>query len=483
LASTAQFLPEVPDKRSVVARLNESIKQAGAFYGAVCFWSIGPDVLDERLVELLGQSGSFCIVDIHIPTNFDNLSLFHQEGGTNFYIFAKQIKVKTGEYYLLRHLLHTKMLVFDMPGNQAEVWIGSHNFTLQALRGINREASMIFSCQQGDPVYMQARTYLESVLADPDCKPFDPSKLHDYKKLQGIPEEEVEVGCYVLPLAWDSHLMPTLSYQTVTLVGNDEEEGRQLFRHNGEKVPLAIRAYDLASDSIRHFSAIVQNQGIIDPNVPSSFDLDFGPRHLAVRPNGIMPYVAPLSEPLTSVQLLEYRFWATVRILDELPEPLDWEPIQRISKAIWETNDEITYELYEDDLYDRVVIGDASESSLELLQRSYTTSDFTDSSSTAVSTRVQHWLDWVTHRSLRRTPGLSKGCRAVFTFERFASATQTELDRIDEQFRPVNRKQLLLDYERPMRERFDGRGLADQTFKDNHVPRLSELLKRYRLKP
>lgn len=466
----------------MVARLNESIKKAEALYGAVCFWSIGPDALDERLSELLGQSRSFCIVDIHIPTNFDNLLLFYQEGGTNFYVFAKQIKVKTGEYYLQRHLLHTKMLVFDMPGNQAEVWVGSHNFTKQALRGVNREASMIFSCKQDDPVYLQARTYLKSVLADFDCKPFDPSKLHDYKKLQGIPEEEVEVGCYVLPLAWDSHLMPTLSYQTVTLVGNDEEEGRQLFRHNGGTAPLAIRAYDLSSNSIRHFSAIVQNQGTIDPNVSSSFDLAFGPRHLAVRPNGIMPYIALLSAPLTSVQLLEYRFWATVRILDELPEPLDWEPIQRTSKATWETDDEITYELYEDKLYDGDVIEDVSESALEL-RRDYTTSDLTDSSSIAVDTRVRHWLAWVTHRSMRRIPGLSKGCRAVFTSERFASTTQTELDRIDEQFHPVYREQLLLDYERPMRERFDGRVSADQKFKDKHVPHLVELLKRYRLKP
>lgn len=327
------LLPTLPDKRNVVAQLDQSIKKAEAFYGAVCFWSIGPDILHNHLIKLLGQPHSFCIVDIHTPTNVDKLHDFYKKGGTNFYVFAKEIQLKTGERFLQRHLLHIKMLVFDLPGNQAEIWVGSHNFTRQALHGINREATMVFPCEQDDPLYQQARGYLGSVLADP-------ARLADYKKLQGLPEAEVEGGCYVLPLAWDSTRMPTLAYQTVTLVGNDEEEGRQLFRYNGENVPLAIRAYDLASNSIRHFSAVVQNQGTIDARVESSYDLAFGPRHLAVRPPRVMPYVAPLEEPLTSTQLLEYRFWATVRILDELPASLEWEPIQRSSIAEWEYDSE-----------------------------------------------------------------------------------------------------------------------------------------------
>ena len=471
------LLPQLPHPRSIVAHLDNTIRKATALYGAVCFWSIGTDVLDDHLVDLLGQPGSFCIVDIHNPTNVDKLKEFYDEGGTNFHVFAKEITPKAGERYLLRHLLHIKMLVFDLPGKQAEVWVGSHNFTKQALHGINREASMVFPCQQGDPVYLQARAYLESVLADPDCKPFDPKKLDDYKKLQGLTEEEVEVGCYVLPLAWDSTLMPTLSYETVTLVGNEEEEGRQLFRHNGNTAPLAIRAYDLASNSIRHFSAIVQNQGAIDPAVPSSYDLAFGPRHLAVRPYQVMPYVAPLAGPLSSTQLLEYRFWATVRILDELPEPLDWEPIQRTSNAAWDFDPETTNELYEDELIEEL------PQTMAESRRSYADFAFTDASSNAVGVRVRHWLDWVTHRKLRRTPGLPEGRRAVFTYERQAPSTETELDRIDQQFRPANRQQLLLDYGRPMRDKFDGLTSPDQKFKSKQIPRLVELLKRYRLKP
>jgi hypothetical protein len=470
------LLPTLPDKRSIVARLNDSIKAAEAFYGAVCFWSIGPDILDSYLVKLLGQSHSFCIVDIHTPTNVDKLHDFYKQGGTNFHIFAKEIQLKTGERFLQRHLLHIKMLVFDLPGNQAEIWVGSHNFTKQALYGINREATMILPCQQGDPLYQQARGYLASVLADPDCQPFDPARLDDYKKLQGLPEEEVEVGCYVLPLAWDSTRMPTLAYQTVTLVGKDEEEGRQLFRYNGENVPLAIRAYDLASNSIRHFAAIVQNQGTIDAHVKSSYDLVFGPRHLAVRPPRVMPYVAPLEAPLTSTQLLGYRFWATVRILDELPADLDWEPIQRTSIAEWEYDSEVSHELYAEELVQEPPYDFTSSSS-------YLASIPPNDSFDEAGTRTRHWLDWVTRRTSRKSPGPPDGRHALFSAQRNPKPTPTELDKIDDQFRPANREQLLLDYERPMRETFDKQAAPDQQFKARQVPRLVDLLKRYRLKP
>jgi hypothetical protein len=470
------LLPLLPDKRSVIARLNDSIKTAKAFYGAVCFWSIGPDILDSRIVKLLGQPQSFCIVDIHTPTNVDKLHDFYKQGGTNFHVFAKEIQLKTGERFLQRHLLHIKMLVFDLPDNQAEIWVGSHNFTKQALHGINREATMVLPCQQGDPLYQQARGYLASVLADPDCQLFDPTRLNDYKKLQGLLEEEVEVGCYVLPLAWDSTRMPTLAYQTVTLVGNDEEEGRQLFRYNGENVPLAIRAYDLASNSVRHFAAIVQNQGTIDTRVESSYDLVFGPRHLAVRPPRVMPYVAPLEAPLTSAQLLEYRFWATVRILDELPASLEWEPIQRTSIAEWEYDLETTAELLADEL-------DQLPATTTTPPRRYAAYPSPNEHPNAASMRTSDWLAWVTRRTWRKSPSLPDGRHAKFSAQRNQKQAPTELTKIDEQFRPANREQLLLDYERPMRERFDRQAPPDQQFKARQVPRLIDLLKRYRLKP
>lgn len=130
---SASLLPQLTHKRTIVAQLNKTINKAKAIYGAVCFWSIGPDVLSAKLVDLLSKPDSFCIVDLHTPTNVDKINEFYDGGGTNLYIFAKELTTKTGERFLQRHLLHIKMLVFDLPGNQAEVWVGSHNFTKQAL--------------------------------------------------------------------------------------------------------------------------------------------------------------------------------------------------------------------------------------------------------------------------------------------------------------------------------------------------------------
>ncbi len=471
-----RLLPTLPDKRSITAQLNQAIQTAEALYAAVCFWAIGPEVLDSRLVYLLGQPGSFCIVDIHPPTNVDRLDDFYQLGGTNFRVFAKEIQLKTGEYFLQRHLLHMKMLVFDLPGQQAEIWVGSHNFTKQALRGTNREATLVIPCIQGDAMYQQARAYLASVLADPDCRPFDPAVLDDYKKLQRIPEEEAEGGSYVLPLAWDSSRMATLAQQTVTLAGNNAREGRELFQASGAVRPLAIRAYDLASNSIRHFAAIVQNQGTIDADVASSYDLAFGPRHLAVRPAGIMPYVAPRETPLTRADLLKFSFWATVRILDELPADLVWEPVQRASTAEWVYDPATTQELYQDE-----VAPSAYGVGVEEAPRSYATFAFEDTSVAAVEVRVRHWLDWATHRKARRVPGPPDGQRAVFSAERIRNDEPTELDKLDESFRPANRSRLLLGYEAPIRRQYYEQANSSENFAADRMPRLTKLVKRYRL--
>ena len=206
---SAKLLPSDPNKRSILAQLNDSLESATNLYASVCFWSIGPGVLSHHLERVLAQSGSFCIADIHCPTNVDKLAQFHDLGVTKLYLFFKEIQPKKLEAHLQRHLLHTKMLLIDLPDNRAELWVGSHNFTKQALKGINREATLVIPYYKDDVLYTQAQRYFSSILQDSDCRQFDPNLLDTYKELQGLPKEEVESGPYILPLAWDSTEWPT----------------------------------------------------------------------------------------------------------------------------------------------------------------------------------------------------------------------------------------------------------------------------------
>lgn len=100
--------------------LNRTIHRAEAVYGSIFFWSIGTDVL-HGLATLLSTPYSFCIADIHLPTNVDKLNQFHQKDARLFLSF-KELNPKRPDAYLQRHLLHTKMLLFDLPDGHAELW-------------------------------------------------------------------------------------------------------------------------------------------------------------------------------------------------------------------------------------------------------------------------------------------------------------------------------------------------------------------------
>lgn len=65
-----QFLPRTWDDRSINHDLDATIRRALHLYGAVAYWTIGPDLLHHQLVELLRQAESFCCVDLHLPVSF-----------------------------------------------------------------------------------------------------------------------------------------------------------------------------------------------------------------------------------------------------------------------------------------------------------------------------------------------------------------------------------------------------------------------------
>ncbi|TDN37033.1 hypothetical protein A8B98_06480 [Hymenobacter sp. UV11] len=301
-------------------------------------------MLHAQLVDLLSQPESFCCVDLHLPTDVEKLHAFHRLGARQLFVQCHEVRQR-GERHLHRHLLHTKLLLFDLPLGQAEVWVGSYNFTKQALLGANREASVVLTTTQGSALYQQVRAYLEAIRADAHCHRFDPARLDDYKKLQGLPDDEPEPECLVLPVAWHSARMPTLARQTLLLLGQAPDERRALAQADAANTPVVLRAYDLSTGLTTHYGVVIQNQGAIDRNVPSSYDLSFGQRHLAVRPPETLPYVAPQLHPLPPAELREFGFWASLLVLDKLPAALHLLPRERDETAHWQRDWQATEEV------------------------------------------------------------------------------------------------------------------------------------------
>jgi HKD family nuclease len=238
--SKTELLPADWKNRSVVPRLNQTLEVARALYASIAFWTISPGYLSARLEQLLAKSPSFCCVDLRGGTNLNRLLAFHDARASELFLFLRKV-TQSSELALNRHLLHTKLLLFDLPDGQAELWVGSHNFTAYSLGGGNREASVVLTISRRTKLYQQAKAYLLALRQE--CIQFDRAQLGQYKQLQGA-DDDPELECYVLPLFWDSQRhqrgLHTLADQTALLLTRDAKTGARLIRHFGLDKPLLV---------------------------------------------------------------------------------------------------------------------------------------------------------------------------------------------------------------------------------------------------
>jgi len=481
MPNATRFFPNSWSDRSIHHQLGATICRAQGLYAAVAYWTIGPEVLHDQLVDLLSQPDSFCCVDLHLPTDVDKLHAFHRLGARQLFVQCHEVRQR-GERHLHRHLLHTKLLLFDLPLGQAEVWVGSYNFTKQALLGANREASVVLTTTQGSDLYQQVRAYLAAIRADAHCHRFDPARLDDYKKLQGLPDDEPEPECLVLPVAWHSARMPTLARQTLLLLGQAPDERRALAQADAANTPVVLRAYDLSTGRTTHYGAVIQNQGAIDRNVPSSYDLSFGQRHLAVRPPETLPYVAPQLHPLPPAELREFGFWASLLVLDKLPAALHLLPRERGDTAHWQRDWETTEEV-------RTHLEAAPEAFNQQLTLTFRERPLAPDLPRAVlpDLPAEQWLSWAMESSVRYRRKAKLGKLAVFgaTFwDEREPVPPIAFEELDNQFSPYNLPYLAAAYEQPLRQRYyEPASIAQQLALDgDRVPRLKNLLEKYRLR-
>lgn len=481
IAVNPLLLPFNPHKRSILTELKNTINHAEALYGSVCFWSIAPSVL-PGLATLLSKSGSFCIADIHLPTNIDNLHLFYKQGAS-LYLYFKELRPHRPDAYLQRHLLHTKMLLFDLPGSKAELWVGSHNFTKQALKGINREASLVIPCQQGDTLYIQAREYLQSILHDPDCRPFDPALIDTYKRLQGLPPDETEGGVYVLPVSWHSNELADLTQQVILLAGDDSKEAAQFAALSSalsnDRAQLAVQAFDLDGGPVRKFTAIIHNQGIISPTDPATYAIAFGQRRLASRFGSLMPLISARSEEHTTGALQRFRYWVSIRIGDEILDDIQFEDDKKPVQAEWKPDREATALVFSqldvDPSEDNYRVG---RGHIYTLSERYSGSvgfdnTLDDQSEQAVAARVYQWLARARQRRFRSVPPEPSVVGATFKWS--TRLLPGSLASLEEQFQADNLPALRKQYEAPILEATYG----DQpTPNERKLLQVNKLLKR-----
>ena len=110
------------------------------------------------------------------------------------------------------NLLHTKLLLFDMPDGKGELWIGSHNWTKRAILNLNIEASIVIELSQQSVLYNHAKTMLENIKSL--STRFDPNDLEYYIWLQTRDQKTASI------IELEGNNAHNLSYTEIVILGD-----------------------------------------------------------------------------------------------------------------------------------------------------------------------------------------------------------------------------------------------------------------------
>ena len=73
------------------SRLAQSVDSAAGLSAAVAYWTVGPNFVSPNLSARIAPRNGFLCVDLHLPTDIDNLAELKRAGG-NVYLFILDVK-------------------------------------------------------------------------------------------------------------------------------------------------------------------------------------------------------------------------------------------------------------------------------------------------------------------------------------------------------------------------------------------------------
>lgn len=322
-----ELIPAV-EKSSVKKRLEDALSKCENVKGAVAYWTIDTDFI-KNLASVIQREDSYYCIDIHKPTNIDYLANFKQFGA-NIFLHTYDLKSNSSNYELkaqnkIPYLLHSKIILFEMPENNVEIWLGSHNFTQRAICGVNIESSFIIRSNKNSKIYHDVLDYLNFIKSN--CIAFDIDDVDFYKLLQGQQEEE-DTESWVLQLI-GQQVDKLVEEGIIQLLGEDYAD---ITGTLGKEI--VIQAFGLDTKQEYIYKARITQAGEIDPNNPKSSGIDFSPRRYAIRKLDKIPYLEAEQE-IRSHFLKDYKYYIILEIDESLIDYEIYEKPQR-NKEIWQ---------------------------------------------------------------------------------------------------------------------------------------------------
>jgi hypothetical protein len=307
-----ELIPSV-EHSSIKKRLETSLERCQNVKGAVAYWTIDTDFV-SGLAEVLNREGSYYCIDIHKPTNVDYLANF-KELGSNIFLHDYELKSNSENYeleaqYKIPHLLHSKILLFELPDNNVEIWVGSHNFTQRAICGVNIESSILIRSNQDSKIYDDVLKYLTFI--KDNCIPFDINDVDFYKLLQGQHEEDT--GFWILELVGEN-AANLVDEKMIQLLGFDNNDVKDKLDKLGKEIIIQI--LNLDDDKEYLYKAKVVQPGEMNSLNQKSSGITFSPRRYAVRGADKIPYLRKEAE-ISQDFLKRHNYYVNLEVIESL---------------------------------------------------------------------------------------------------------------------------------------------------------------------
>ncbi|TPE43348.1 phospholipase D-like domain-containing protein [Pontibacter mangrovi] len=222
-------------------------------------------------------------------------------------------------------------MLFDLPDQKAEIWIGSHNLTNRALNGGNMEASTVINCDRDSQLYNQVNDYLYEIKNKYEA--YDPSLLEIYQSIQNDKTEANQESELVYTIPFIGNNITELPNQTVMLLGENAADLQSLGlgRVNQD---VYIRAVDIKSNEEVDFKATVINSGRIINAEPKSYKMSFSDRLYAIRKGPFFPYQSRRSKELTATDLIKFSYYANI-VVEAPLKGHELKPVNSQGNKLW----------------------------------------------------------------------------------------------------------------------------------------------------
>ena len=301
-----ELLPSATGRIDIANQISELFRSAKTVRASIAFWTLSPEKLTSITggngIRVLTEKESYLCIDIQNPTNIDHLANLARLGIKIFLNIRKlpkaidPLKISTSP-----GLLHTKTLLSDMENDQAELWIGSHNWTVPALIGPNTELSVSLKLSNRAPLYLESKYRLEDI-RDNYCQPFDLNRITYYKALQKLIERDTKSKNVV---ELEGHNVDELAGQVICVFGTEVDDFAAVSSVNKG---IFLSVYDSEEKGKYLYHAKVLQTGLLSAANPMAKGLVLSERRYAFYVGRTFPHLKPAEIPDSEVLTHAYFF-------------------------------------------------------------------------------------------------------------------------------------------------------------------------------